>query len=153
MNIEEINNEIRGMGYTPFVPKTERPNFYRLDDGAIIRIYPILNALYLNPSQMESMQMNIQSNVSTFVPKRLRSDPSNRSYTQEELQTNIDVYDMEFTILDENFNTYDVDSKWILSVKTALSQVSKTKLFSNLGEPIYLVSTTLIPKVKPRNVK
>lgn len=153
MNIEEINNEIRGMGYTPFIPKTERPNFYRLDDGAIIRIYPILNALYLNHSQMESMQMNIQSNVSTFVPKRLRADPSNRSYTQEELQSNIDVYDMEFTILDENFNTYDVDSKWILSVKTALSQVSKTKLFSNLGEPIYLVSTTLIPKVKPRNVK
>ena len=60
---------------------------------------------------------------------------------------------MEFTILDENFNTYDVGSKWILSVKTALSQISKTKLFNNLGEPIYLVSTTLIPKVKPRNVK
>jgi len=59
MNIEEITNEIREMGYTPFIPKTERPNFYRLDDGAIIRIYPILNALYLNPSQQESMQMNI----------------------------------------------------------------------------------------------
>lgn len=52
---------------------------------------------------------------------------------------------MEFTILDENFNTYDVGSKWILGVKTALSQISKTKLFNNLGEPIYLVSTTLIP--------
>ena len=65
------------------------------------------------------MQMNIQSNVSISVPKRLRSDPLNRPYTQEEFQTNIDVYDMEFTILDENFNTYDVGSKWILGVKTA----------------------------------
>jgi hypothetical protein len=41
------------------------------------------------------VQVNIQNNVATFVPKELRGTPSTKSYTPQELQANIEVFDME----------------------------------------------------------
>jgi hypothetical protein len=93
--VDEINHEIKLMGYAPFVPKSENPNYYRLHDGTILRVYPILNNLTVNPTQGDSVQVNIQNNVATFVPKELRGTPSTKSYTPQELQANIEVFDME----------------------------------------------------------
>jgi len=48
------------------------------------------------------------------------------------LAANIEIVDMYFVTLgNEDFNTYDVDHQWILSIKNTLSQVSKTRLFNN----------------------
>ena len=149
---DEINNEIKLMGYVPFIPKSENPNYYRLDDGSILRVYPILNNLTLNPAQGDSVQVNVQNIIATFVPKKLRGTPSTKSYTQQELQANIEVFDMGFTTIIEDFNAYDVDSKQIMSIKTTVSQISKCKLFNNIGEPIYLVATPFVVKSKPRGI-
>jgi hypothetical protein len=148
--IDSINEEIRKMGYPSFVPRTEKPNFYRLDDGTILRLYPILNSL--TPTQKHAFQFNIQNNISTFVPKQLRGTPSEVSYDQQQLQENIEVFDLSFRPMIEDFNEYEVDSKQILSIKTTPAQISKSKFFNNLGEPIYLVATTMIVKVKPKGV-
>lgn len=151
--IDNINEEIRKMGYPSFVPKTEKPNFYRLDDGTILRLYPILNSLTtVSTTQKYALQFNIQNNISTFVPKQLRGPPSELSYNQQQLQENIEVFDLLFRAMIEDFNEYEVDSKQILSIKTTPAQISKSKFFNNLGEPIYLVATTMIVKVKPKGV-
>jgi hypothetical protein len=150
--VDEMNKEIKLMGYVPFIPKSENPNYYRLDEGTILRVYPILNNLTLNPAQADSLQVNVQNIIATFVPKKLRGIPSAKSYTQQELQANIEVFDMPFTTLTEDFNVYEVDSKQILSIKTTVSQISKSKLFSNNGEPIYLVATAIVAKSKPKGI-
>jgi len=59
---------------------------------------------------------------------------------------------MAFTTIIEDFNEYEVDSKQILSIKTSISQISKCKLFNNIGEPIYLVTTAVIAKSKPKGM-
>lgn len=150
MNITEINNELKTMGYTPFVTRIEKPNYYRVEDHTIVRLYPLLMHLTISATQnqsIQSIQLNIQNVVSTYVSPQLHGNISTRTYSQEELQQAIDRYDMHFDILEENLT-----SKWILNVKTTLSQISKTKLFNNLGEPIYLITTALIPKIKPKDV-
>ena len=55
--------------------------------------------------------------------------------------------DMEFETIFEDFNQYDLDGKFILGLKTSLSQVSRTKLHNMRGEPIYLINTAPIPKI------
>jgi hypothetical protein len=90
----------------------------------------------------------------TFRPLYLSNygPPSELSYNQQQLQENIEVFDLLFRAMIEDFNEYEVDSKQILSIKTTPAQISKSKFFNNLGEPIYLVATTMIVKVIPKGV-
>jgi len=61
----------------------------------------------------------------------------------------IDHATKQFRAMIEDFNEYEVNSKQILSIKTTPAQISKSKFFNNLVEPIYLLATTMIVKVKP----
>jgi len=70
MNITEINNEIKSMGYTPFVARIEKPNFYRVEDRTIVRLYPLLMHLTISATQnqsIQSIQLSIQNVISTYV--------------------------------------------------------------------------------------
>lgn len=147
MHVKDLAEDFREMGYTPFTVKIERPNFYRLSDGSILKICPILNGIEIDQAKLEGMSINAQSIVTAFIPKKLRKQPSNISYTQNDYVKNIDMEDMEFEIIFEDFNQYDLDEKFILSLKTTLSQVSRTKLYNIRGEPIYLINTAPIPKI------
>lgn len=150
MDLEQVNDEIKKMGYTPFVARMERPNFYRLEDGSILRVYAILNNLILDPNNPNGAKINAQNVVAIFVPSKLRGTPAIQQYTLADYQANMESPDMVFETLIENFNVYDVDDKWVMSIKTTVSQVSKTRLFNAMGEPIYLVNTTPIPKFKKK---
>ena len=150
MDLNEINEEIKKMGYVPFVTRMERPNFYRLEDGSILRVYSILNSLIMDPANPQNAQINAQNIMTVFVPQRLRGTPSMQVYTQADYQANMENPDMTFETLIENFNVYEVNEKNVMSVKTTVSQVGKTKLFNSVGEPVYLVNTTPIPKFKPK---
>ena len=150
ITLDDINKEIKQMGYPPVVPKTERPNFYRIDDGAILRVFPIVNNVFMDPNNPNGAAISAQNVIAIFVPQRLRGTPSDRTYSNTELQANIENSDIGFEPLIENFNVYEIDGKWILSVKTTVSQVTKTRLFDIRGEPIYIVNTAPIPKLKPK---
>ncbi|MGI0022487.1 MAG: hypothetical protein ACRD9Q_06465 [Nitrososphaeraceae archaeon] len=150
MDLEQINDEIKKMGYTPFITRMERPNYYRLEDGSILRVYSVLNNVIMNQQNPTNANISAQNVVAVFVPTRLRGTPSNQLYTQADYQANMETQDMIFETLIENFNVYEVDDKWIMSIKTTLSQVGKTRLYNTIGEPIYLVNTTPIPKFKPK---
>ena len=147
MHVKDLAEDFREMGYTPFTVKIERPNFYRLSDGSILKICSILNGIEIDQAKLEGMSINAQSIVTAFIPKKLRKQPSNILYTQNDYVKNIDMEDMEFEIIFEDFNQYDLDEKFILSLKTTLSQVSRTKLYNIRGEPIYLTNTAPIPKI------
>jgi len=150
MHVKDLAIDFRKMGYTPFTIKIERPNYYRLDDGSILRVYSILNAVTLDASRPDGMSVNEQNVVVAFVPKKLRGEPTNQVYTLEDYNKNMDIEDMKFEIIFEDFNEYDLDGKHILSIKTSLSQVSRVKLYNARGEPIYLVNTAPIPKIKTK---
>ena len=56
--------------------------------------------------------------------------------------------DMDFEVIFEEFNRYDLGDPFILSVKTTLSQVTRLKLYNSQGEPVYVVNTAPVPKIK-----
>jgi len=111
-------------------------------------VYSILNGVVFDPTRPDGININAQNVVGVYIPKKLRGTPSNVIYTQTEYNKNMDVEDMSFETISEDFNQYDLDGKFILSVKTALSQVSRVKLYNTRGEPIYLVNTAPVPKIK-----
>ena len=148
MHVKDLADDLRKMGYTPFTVKIERPNFYRLEDGSILKVHPIVSGIEIDLSDMDGISVNSQNVVAVFVPKKLRHQPSNVLYTQADYIKNIDKEDMEFEPIFEDFNQYDLDGKFIFSLKTSLTQVSRTKLYNGRGEPIYLINAAPIPKIK-----
>lgn len=104
----------------------------------------------MDTQNLTNAKINAQNVITVFVPSRLRGTPVIQAYTPADYQANMDNRDMNFETLIENFNVYEVDDKWVMSIKTTVSQVSKTKLFNMAGEPIYIVNTSPIPKFKPK---
>ena len=70
MHAKDLAEDFKKMGYTPFTVKIERPNFYQLTDGSILKIYPILNSVELDPAKLNGVSINAQSVVTAFVPKK-----------------------------------------------------------------------------------
>jgi hypothetical protein len=88
--------------------------------------------------------------ITIFVPKELRGTHSRKVYSNAKLQSDIENIDIDFKHLIENFYGYKIDEKWILSFKTTVSEITKTRLFDVHGEPIYIIRTASILKFKQK---
>ena len=71
-----------------------------------------------------------------------------RPFEQSELLSAVTDDDMEPEPLKENFSVYELSNGLVLSVKAVAGQISKTKFFTVDGEPVYIVNTTPISKIK-----
>lgn len=74
-------------------------------------------------------------------PKSFKQDPITAN------ESKIEVQDLEFEVLKEDFTVYNISNEFILKVKPVLAQVNTIKLFSLDGEPIYTVNISLIIKI------
>ena len=66
---KDLTDDFRKMGYTPFTVNIERPNYYRLEDGSILRVYPILNGVVFDPTRPSKVGINAQNVVCTMFRK------------------------------------------------------------------------------------
>jgi|GEM_PF-3142007 hypothetical protein len=144
---DEINNEIKSMGYIIATSSKIIPSYYRLKDNTIIKVIVIINHLIPEKDRPDNFGINSTNIVSTFVPIKERKTESFKSYPLTTNETNIEVQDLEFDVLKEDFTVYDLSNGFILKVKPVLAQVNKTKSFSFDGEPIYTVNIAPIIKI------
>lgn len=145
---EEVDGWIKDMSYVTVTPRTLEPSYYKLKDGTIIKALIHVNHLIADPRSTQGFAVNSINIVSCYVPKEKRTPAAFQPYNPAELQSGITDDDMEPEPLRENFSVYDLSNGMVLSVKTVAGQISKTKFFTPDGEPVYLVSTTPIVKVK-----
>jgi len=145
---EEIEVWIRDMGYITVKPLTLEPSYYKLKDGTIIKAHIHINHLSPDPRSPQGFAVNSTNMMISYVPKEKRNPNAFQPYSQTELQTGIIDDDMEPEPLRENFSVYELSNGMTLSVKTIAGQISKTKFFSQDGDPVYVVNTTPIIKVK-----
>jgi hypothetical protein len=82
------------------------------------------------------------------LPEKLRGPPSTQKYSPEELSKNIEIEDLEFKTLKDNWNVYRLSDGLTVSIKCEVTQINKTRLFNEFGEPIYTVNITPLFKVK-----
>ena len=148
ISIEEVEKEIQSMGYITVTPRVINPSFYKLSDGTIIRVIAHINYLTPDPKSEQGFGVNSLNNVSAFVPKEKRNPTLYKPYNPSELQTEIKDPDMEPITLKEDFSVYDLSNGLVMSVKSVVSEISKTAFYTPEGEPVYIVNNVPIVKIK-----
>jgi hypothetical protein len=147
---EEVYNDIKQMGYILVRSKRQSPSLYKLTDGTIIKIEVSVNHFAPDPQQPEGFNVNSTNIISSFVPAQKRKPEAFKPYSPQELNTGVIDEDVEFDILQENFSVYELSNDFILSVKPVLAQVKKTKFYSPIGEPIYIMNFNPVMKFKKK---
>lgn len=145
---EEVEGWIKDMGYVTVKPRVIEPSFYKLKDGTIIKALIHINHLIQDPRSPQGFGVNSSNIIISYVPKDKRNPMAFQPVNPAEFQSNVIDDDMEPEPLRENFSVYDLSNGMVLSVKTVVGQIGKTKLYNQDGEPIYLVNTTPIIKIK-----
>uniref|UniRef100_A0A7C2BLK9 Uncharacterized protein n=1 Tax=Thermosphaera aggregans TaxID=54254 RepID=A0A7C2BLK9_9CREN len=134
MSLKDLTYE-----YVDFEIASEGWNLYEVEDGTKLRVRVILKTVI--KFGMGKYQFGVEQIIGTaFVPERLRGPPSARKYSPEELSQNIEKEDLAFKTLKETWNVYRLSDGGTLSVKAEVSQINKTKLFNEIGEPIYTLN-------------
>lgn len=145
---EEILGNIKDMGYVTITPRAINPSYYKLNDGTIIRALVQVNSLVPDPKNPDGFSVNQNNLVIAYVPKEKRNPISFQPYNPAELEQNIVDQDVDFEVLRENFSVYELSNNMVLSVKTVVGQIRKTKFYTKEGEPVYIINTNPIIKVK-----
>ena len=86
--------------------------------------------------------------MSAFIPKEKRNPMLFQQYNPSELQSGITDEDMDAIPLKEDFSVYELSNGLIMSVKSVASSISKTRYYNPDGEPVYIVNSVPIVKIK-----
>jgi hypothetical protein len=140
-----ILEQVKKMGYLLVTPEKISPSYYKLKDGTIISALVVPNYMIKDPNGVGGNTANV---ILAFVPPELRKPESFVPFMPTEIQKNIIDDDLEFETLLENFSVYKLSDGATLSIKSIVSQIGKTKLFTQAGEPIYNVNVAPAVKVK-----
>lgn len=145
---EGILDGIRKMGYvTASLVGQAHPSFYKLKDGAILRVMDNVNHLVPDPKTPGNYSISSNNIVSTYVPKENRHPEKFKQIEPSDLKSGITDDDMEPQVLSEEFTMYALSSGSTLGIKSVVSQVRKTMFYNADGDPLYLVTSSPLTKV------
>jgi hypothetical protein len=66
---EEIQSNIKEMGYITATPRAIYPSYYKLNDSTVLKVVVNVNYLLPDPRQPEGYSVNASNIFSAFVPK------------------------------------------------------------------------------------
>jgi len=147
---EEIQANIKEMGYVTVNPLKLEPSYYKLVDGTIIKAIVNINYLLPDPKSPQGYSINSHNTINAYIPIEKRNPMAFQPYNPAQLREGIIDEDVEAEMLRENFSVYELSNGMILSVKTVLGQITKTKYYTQEGEPVYIVNTNPIIKIKKK---
>lgn len=144
-----IDRMLKNMGYVIAKPTGKvKPSYYKLEDGTIIAVSIHVNHLVPDPKNPNGFNINSTNTVTCYVEESHRHpelfDPNNTS----DPQSSIVNEDMDVKVLREDFSQFNLSNGTILSVKPVVSQVDKTSIYNQTGEPLYMIGTAPIAKFK-----
>jgi hypothetical protein len=135
--------------YVDFEIANEGWNLYEIEDGTRLRARVVLKTVIKFGDGRYLFGVEQITGIA-FLPEKLRGPPSTQKYSPEELSKNIEIEDLEFKTLKENWNVYRLSDGLTVSIKCEVTQINRTRLFNELGEPIYTVNMTSLFKVKTK---
>lgn len=145
---EEVLKYIHDMGYVTVKPRVLNPSYYKLSDGTIIKAIVEIHALLPDPKNPDGFSIVSTNIINAFTPKENRNPAAFVTYTNPQLNEGIVDDDVDYEVLRENFSVYELNNGFVLSVKTVVGQIQKSKFFTRDGEPVYKVNTNPIIKMK-----
>lgn len=128
-------------------------NKYELDDGSILRVCDLPNKIYrIKPKTPQGIPEYLilwKPNTSALIRPEQRGPPSNSPF-----DPNIDPKSpIDFELLREPFNFYELSDGTRLKVRLVLERVFKAEKRNPWGEPIYWVNKRILVEVNPNSIK
>jgi hypothetical protein len=89
-----------------------------------------------------------QNVMSIVSPRELKGTPGEpRTYSPSELTRAVAEEDITFEIEKEDWSIYELKDTSTIHIKQVIAKISRTSLFDQNGDPIYIVNSQ--PIVKP----
>lgn len=145
---EKFENAIKQAGFEPFKTTSENWGDYLLSDGSCLtmRMNVIKIARQIDDAGNMAFNINGSPAIGIISPKNLRGTPSSRPPTPQEIAASIVEEDIEFSVVEEKWSTYQLQDGTIISIKLIPIKVSRTSICDPNGEPIYNVNNQLLVK-------
>lgn len=151
--------EVKAMDIGPPDPKNlqemdfdivkEEWNAYRLSDGTILRIRPIVIKIFLSeettPSGKRAMGFVANNVVAARVPKELMRATEDAGEEHESVR-------VDFEPIKEVWNEFKLKDGSTMRVKLVVSRVLRTSDYNKFGEPVYIATSTNIADLQKPNV-
>jgi len=120
-------------------------SMYELADGSVLRgRIIVLKIMKLGPHEYGFKASSV---FAVDPPEKLKGPPSGERFSPEELEKSIVEEDIEFKTIKEEWNVFKVNDE-MLFVKLVISKVSRTDKYDGDGDPIYLINSQPIIKIK-----
>ena len=130
--------------YVDFKTIGEPWNFYKLENGSLIKFKLILVKVMPIKNDPKNYSLNTANVVGVQSPRELRGAPTppppNGSYGDSEKK------DLDYEVIKESWNEYKLKDGNTLKIKPAITAIDKTKNFDSNGEPIYVVHSQVLVK-------
>lgn len=145
---EKFENAIKEAGFEPFKTTSENWGDYALNDGSCLRMRMNVIKIARQIDDTGNIAFNINGSpaIGVISPKNLRGTPSSRPPTPQELTATIVEEDVELSVVEEKWSTYQLQDGTVISIKLIPIKVSRTGIFDPNGEPIYNVNHQLLMK-------
>ena len=145
---KEVLDGIKNMGYLTCTPRIINTSYYKLLDDTDTIISALISLHHALPKSEDPEDISINTNIqiSVFTPKQYRKLSKFKNVPPNDLAAGVIDDDVKFDVLREDFSIYDISNDVAVSIKTVVSNITKTRHYNNYGEPIY--GTTAHPIIK-----
>lgn len=137
-------NENLDFDYVDFKTIGEPWNFYKLENGSLIKFKLVLVKVIPNKNDPKNYSLNTANVVGVESPRELRGAPT--LPPAKGIYDDFEKKDLAFEVIKESWNEYKLRDGTILKIKPAITTIDKTKSFDSHGEPIYVVHSQVLIK-------
>lgn len=139
--------------YIDFEVIKEQWNKYNLQDGSKLKTRVILNSVIVSEvDNKKQYQFDIYQGTVLLCNESLQGEPTTQKYTSKELSQNIEVPNGRYDTITYEMNEYLLDDSTRLQIHNNVSGISRTTLYKENGDRVYLVNTQInITTVLPGN--
>lgn len=146
---EKFEKAITEAGFELFETVSESFSVYALKDGSYLMMRMNIFKIARQIDGAGNIGFGINGNPAVVVitPKKLRGTPSPRPPTPQEIMATIVDDDIEFSVIDDKWQTYKTMDGIFIILKLVPIKVSRTSIFDQNGEPLYNVNHQMLIKV------
>ncbi|MHA1637399.1 MAG: hypothetical protein ACTSUO_06390 [Candidatus Thorarchaeota archaeon] len=123
-------------------------NVYKLEDGSLLRIRPIvikvIKTTQLTLEGLPLIGLGAINVITASVPEDLKNKPS-----ADKSILDVSKKVIEFNVIKEPWNVFKLEDDSLLKVKLVVSRVTRTPKFNKFGEPIYIATSSSVIDLQP----
>ncbi len=117
-------------------------NKYKLEDGTIVSVKSVLNNVKRTINKKgQRYQADVSSHVNVKAQPTLMGRPNTKALSQTDIDSNIEMDDMEFESVALEFSKYKLEDGAKINIQAILVSVSRSSLKNGDGDPIYSLQT------------